>query len=130
MTLIDPLADALTNIKNHENAAKKLCLIKPAGKMLKEVLKLMQAQGYINTFEKIEDGRQGIFKIELNGTINECKAIKPRFAVKKDEFEKYELKYLPSREIGCLIISTSKGILTHKQAKEMKIGGRLLATIF
>jgi len=130
MSVVDPLADALTNIKNNENAAKKECMIRPASKILGEVLKLMKSKEYILDFERIDDGREGIYKIKLAGKINECKAIKPRYAVKKDGYEKYEKRYLPSREIGILIVSTPKGVLPHQEAKMNGLGGRLLAYVY
>ncbi len=61
---------------------------------------------------------------------NECKAIKPRYAVKKNRFEVYEKRYLPARDVGILIVSTPAGLLTHKQAKEKGIGGRLVAFVY
>lgn len=130
MTRIDPLADALTNIKNHETVAKKECLIRPASKLLGQILRVMQEHEYISTYEFVDDGREGMFKINLRGKINNCKAIKPRYAVGKNEFEKFEKRYLPSRDIGIIIVSTSKGLVTHKQAKSDKVGGRLIAYIY
>ncbi len=128
--MTDPIADALTNLKNHENAAKNECIIRPASKLLKEILRIMQEKGYIGTYEFVDDGRQGIFKVHLIGKINDCRAIKPRYAVKKDEFEKYEKKYLPSYDVGTIIVTTPKGVVAHKDAKEMAVGGRLLAYIY
>ncbi len=130
MSMNDPLADALVNLKNHENAAKRECIIRPASKLLKEILRIMQEKGYIGTFEYIDDGREGMFKVQLVGRINECRAIKPRYAVKKDGFEKFEKRYLPSYDIGTLIVTTPQGVVTHEQAKEKHTGGRLLAFIY
>jgi len=130
MSRNDPIADALINLKNNENASKKECSIRPASKLLKEILKILQEKGYIGTFEFIDDGREGIFKVELLGKINECRAIKPRYAVKKTDFEKFEKRYLPSYDIGTLIVSTPKGVTTHNKAKEMQTVGRLLAYIY
>lgn len=130
MVRTDPLADALANIKNHELASKKECLVRPASKLLGEVLKVMQRHGYISTYEYVDDGRDGMYRINLTGRINDCKVIKPRYAVGKNGFEKYEKRYLPSRDIGTLIISTPKGIVTHSDAKREATGGRLLAYIY
>ena len=69
---IDPLTDALTSIRNHEGAAKKDCIIRPASKLLGEVLKVMQKNEYINTYEFVDDGMEGMFKIRLAGKINNC----------------------------------------------------------
>ena len=130
MTMADPINDALVNIKNQEKTAKKECTLRPASKLLNAILKVMKEQGYIEGFERENDGREGILKVKLAGKINECKAIKPRYAVKKDGFEKFEKRYLPSRDLGILIVTTPKGVITHKSAKEQKIGGRLLAFVY
>lgn len=130
MARTDPIADALVNIKNHESASKKECIVKPASKLLGEILKVMQREGYISTYELVDDAREGIYKISLLGKINNCSAIKPRYAIKKDGFEKYEKRYLPAKDIGMLIVSTANGVMTHSEAKKMLIGGRLLAYIY
>jgi len=130
MSLVDPISDALVNIKNNENAAKTDCAIRPASKLLGKILKVLQENDYISTFERIDDGREGIYRIQLVGRINDVKAIKPRYAVKKDEFEKYEKRYLPSKDVGLLIVSTSKGVTTHQKAKTENVGGRLIAYVY
>ncbi|MEM0057837.1 MAG: 30S ribosomal protein S8 [Candidatus Bathyarchaeia archaeon] len=127
---MDVLANGLTTIMNNEMRNKRECVISPASKLLGKVLRVMQLHGYIGEFEFIDDGRSGKFKVQLLGRINKCGAIKPRFAVRVDEIEEWEKKFLPSRDIGLLIISTSKGVLTHREAKEKKIGGRLLAFVY
>ena len=130
MTQIDPIADAMISLKNNDLASKKECFFRPASKLLGEILRVMQKDGYISTFEFIDDGREGIYRIELTGKINQCRAIKPRYAVKKNEFEKYEKRYLLAKDVGTIIVSTPKGVLTHRESKEQGIGGRLLAYIY
>jgi len=130
MALVDPIANAMVSIKNSDIASKRECTFRPASKLLGKILEVMQKKGYIGIYEFIDDGREGIYKIELKGKINDCKAIKPRYAVKKDGFEKFEKRYLPSKDVGMLIVSTPEGVLTHKEAKESNIGGRLLAYIY
>ncbi len=125
----DLLADALTTIKNADRIGKKECVVK-ASKLVKSVLQIMKENGYIEDFEYVEDGRGGKIIVRLKGRIIETKAIKPRYPVGIKEFEKFEKRYLPSREKGILIISTSKGILDHKKAIEMNVGGRLLAYVY
>jgi small subunit ribosomal protein S8 len=129
-SMMDVLSNGLTTILNNEMRNKRECVISPASKLLGKVLRVMQLNGYIGEFEFIDDGRSGKFKVQLLGRINKCGAIRPRFAVKVDEIEDWEKKYLPSREVGLLIISTSKGVLSHKEAKEKGIGGRLLAYVY
>ncbi|MEX2703091.1 MAG: 30S ribosomal protein S8 [Candidatus Baldrarchaeia archaeon] len=130
MPLLDPLADALSNIMNHELAGKKTVIIKPASKLIGEVLKIMLQEGYIGEFEYIDDGRAGKFRVQLLGRINKCGVIKPRFPVKKKDFEKWEKRYLPAHDIGILIVSTPQGVMAHKEAIKRGIGGRLLAYVY
>lgn len=127
---MDNLANALVNIKNNENAGKSECLVRPASKLIGAVLKIMQKEGFIGDYEFIEDGKAGVYKVQIKGTINDCKAIKPRYSVKKNEFAKWEKRYLPSKEIGILMVSTPNGIITQKEAKALKIGGKLIAYIY
>lgn len=126
----DPLNDAMSQIKNAEKVGKKECTIRPSSKLIGRVLKVLQDKGYINQFEYLDDGRAGKFKVTLNGHINSCGVIKPRFSVKKAELEKYESRYLPAQDFGVLILTTTEGVLTHTQAKEMGVGGRLLAYVY
>ncbi len=130
MSLIDPISDALIAIKNSDRAAKQECMYRPASKLLGKILKVMQAKGFISSFEFVEDGRDGIYKIGLLGKINECRAIKPRYAIKKNKFESFEKRYLPARDVGILIVSTPQGVLTHREAKDKGLGGRLVAYVY
>ena len=127
---MDNLANTLVNIKNNEAVGKTSCVVKPASKLIGNVLKIMQKEGYIGNFEFIEDGRAGMYRIELKGTINNCKVIKPRYSVKKDEFVKWEKRYLPSRKLGVLIVSTPQGVISHKEAKMAETGGKLIAFVY
>jgi len=124
----DMLSDVLTIIRNAESVGKAWCVV-PSSKLVKDVLKIMKLNDYIKKFA-IDDNKYGEIKIELKGKINNCKAIKPRFSVKKDEYEKFEKRFLPSKDFGILIVSTSEGVMSHKRAKEKKLGGKLLAFIY
>jgi len=130
MPLLDPLADALSNIMNHEQAGKMTVIIKPASKLIGAVLKVMLQEGYIGEFEYIDDGRAGKFRVQLLGRINKCGVIKPRFPVKKKDYEKWEKQYLPAHNIGILIVSTPQGVMSHKDAIKKGLGGRLLAYVY
>jgi small subunit ribosomal protein S8 len=90
----------------------------------------MQLNGYVGEFEFIDDGRSGKFKVQLLGRINRCGAIRPRFSVGMDDFEEWEKEFLPSREVGLLVVSTSSGVLSHREAREKHVGGKLLAYIY
>ncbi len=128
--MTDTIANGMTALVNNETRLKRECVISPASKLLGRVLRVMQLNGYIGEFEFIDDGRTGKFKVQLLGRINKCGAVRPRFPVKADELEQWERKFLPSREIGTLIISTPRGVTSHKVAKEERIGGRLLAYVY
>lgn len=125
----DLLSDVLSAIKNAEMVGKKEVVVK-ASKLVERVLKVMQEHGYIGAYEFIDDGKQGLFKIELKHKIIDCKAIRPRFPVKVDEIIKYEKRFLPARDVGILIITTPKGVMDHKKAKKLHVGGRLLAYVY
>lgn len=130
MTMMDPVANGLTTIMNNEMRRKRECVIYPASKLLGRILRVMQMHGYIGEFEYIDDGRSGKFRVQLLGRINKCRAIKPRFPVKVREFEEWEKRFLPSRDIGILIVSTPQGVMSHREAKAKGIGGRLLAFVY
>lgn len=130
MVLLDPLANALSVIKNAENVGKKSCIIKPASKIIGNVLNVMKVNGYLKNYEWIDDGKSGIFEVILSGSVNECGAIKPRYAVGIDDFEKWEKRYLPAKNYGVLILTTSKGVLSHTEAIENNVGGQLLAYVY
>ncbi len=127
MTLNDPLANALSMINAYESTGKKECIIKPASKLIINTLKVIKSEGYIGEVKLIEDGKGGAVKVSLLGSINRCNAIKPRYPVSVDTYEKYEKRYLPSINFGILVVSTSKGLMTHREAKEKGIGGKLIA---
>lgn len=127
MVLNDALANALSVILNNEKANKKECFIKPVSKVIKKVLSIMNEKNYLGSLEEIDDGKGGMLKVNLINKVNKCGAIKPRHSIKQDDFEKFEKRHLPAKDFGILIISTPKGIMTHNEAKEKKIGGKLLA---
>jgi small subunit ribosomal protein S8 len=130
MTSLNPLANALSSIYNYEERRKRECIIGPASKMVGSVLRVIQKNGYIGEFEFVDDGRSGKFKVQLLGRINKCGAIRPHFSVKVDFLEEWEKRYLPSRDVGILILTTPKGVISNKEAEELRVGGSLLAYIY
>ena len=125
--LNDPLANVMSLILNNELIGKSECMIKPVSGIIKELLKVMKENNYIGDFKETEDSRGNYIKLILVGTINKCGVIKPRYSVRNNEFEKFERRYLPAKDLGILFVSTTKGIMTHYDAKSRKIGGKLLA---
>jgi small subunit ribosomal protein S8 len=126
MSLNDSLASALSRILNNEKIGVDSCTVKPVSKLIKKVLEVLNDNGYIGDFTEIEEGRGNMLKINLLGNINKCGVIKPRFSVKNNDYEKFEKRYLPAKDVGIMIVSTPDGILTHNEAKKKNIGGRLL----
>ena len=127
---VDTLSNAMITIKNAEAVGKKSCEIKPASKLIGNVLKVMKDYGYIKGFEYVEDHRGGKFIVELAGRINDCGPIRPRFSSKVTEYEKFEKRYLPARDFGILIVSTTKGVMSQREARERRLGGVLLAYVY
>jgi small subunit ribosomal protein S8 len=125
--LNDPLAAALAKISNAERVGKKEVVLRPVSKIIKKVLTLMNEHGYIGSFEEEVYDSGIVLKINLIGNINKCNVIKPRFSTKMNNFVKWEKRYLPAQDFGIILVSTSEGIMTHNEAKEKGIGGKLLA---
>ncbi len=128
--LQDPLNDAMTAIRNAEVAGKGECILRPASKLIGHVLKVMEESDYITSFEFVEDGRGGMYRVQLKGNINNCGVIKPRFAVKRADLERYEARYLPAQDFGVLILTTTEGVISQARAKEIGVGGKLLAYVY
>lgn len=127
MVLNDTLANALSSVLTDEKAGKRESCIRPSSKIIKKVLQVMKENNYVGDFEELKEGSGNILKLHLLGSINKCGVIKPRYSIKKFEFEKFEERYLLARDMGILILSTPAGIITHKEAKKKNVGGRLLA---
>ncbi len=125
--LNDNLSNALSAILNHEKVAKKECTLTPINSVITRVLTLLNKNHYIGAYEQTIKSRGGTIKVHLLGNINKCGVIKPRYSVQVDEYEKFEKRYLPAFGMGVLIVSTSKGFMTHREAKEQNLGGKLIA---
>jgi small subunit ribosomal protein S8 len=126
----DPLNDAMSMIKNAEMVGKRVCLLRPSSKLIGRILKVMQDNNYIEQFEYIEDGKAGLIRVELNGNINNCGVIKPRYAIQMRDVGKFEARYLPAQDFGVLILTTTKGVVSHDEAKKLGVGGKLLAYVY
>lgn len=133
MVSVDPLANALSTIMNCEMRRHKEAVIWPASKLIAMVLRVMQKYGYVGEFEYIDDGRWGKIKVQLLGRINKVGVIKPRQSVTYTDLRvmpQWIRKYLPSRDIGILVLTTSHGVLSHREALNMRVGGVLLAYVY
>lgn len=125
--LNDTLGNALSNILNHERIGKTECMVTPVSKVITTVLTLLNKHRYIGTYETLSESRGGKITVNLIGAINKVGVIKPRYSVTMKEYEKFEKRYLPAFGMGVLIVSTSKGLMTHTEAKEQNLGGKLIA---
>jgi len=125
----DLISDVLSAIKNGDRFGKR-DTVTPSSKLVKSVLLILQSHNYIGDFEFMDDGKGGSFRVQLLGKVNDCNSIRPRFYVKKGEYEKYEKRLLPSIGFGFLIVSTTKGIMIHTDAKEKGLGGVLLGYVY
>ena len=130
MVMNDSISSAMSIIKNASEVGKMDCVLKPASTLLSNVLKTLQKEQYIGEFELVDDGKAGYYNVTLSKHINKCGTVKPRYAVKKDEYEKYEKRYLPGQNIGMLIVSTPYGVMTQKEAIKRRVGGQLIAYVY
>jgi len=127
--MTNTLADAMNMLKTAERAKRKEVIISPASKLLQRVLRIFQANAYIGEFERYDDGRQGKFRIELRGKINECMSLL-RLNYTINQFESLERRLLPAPGLGIIILTTNQGIMTTKEAEEKHIGGMALCFIY
>lgn len=123
----DIVADALNMIRNAKKARKTIVKINRISNLLIEVLKIMKQKGAVKKY-KINSKDKSI-DVAI-GELFECRAIKPRFEINKTQIEKYRRRYLLSRDIGTMIISTNKGLMTHEEAMKEQIGGCLIAYFY
>jgi len=121
----DIVADGLNRMMNAVKANKNVVVLKHKSKLLLSILAIAKLKGYVKSYQ-VEKGKLTIEIERLNG----CKAIKPRFIVNADDIDKYITRYLPARDIGFIVVSTSQGIMTHQTAQDKNIGGSLLAFIY
>ena len=105
-------------------------LLRPISKVLIKFLRVMQRHGYINEFEIIDDKRNGKIVVELNGRLNKCGVISPRYDLKSKNFEKFVNAILPSRQFGYVVLTTTYGIMDHEEARKKHIGGKVLGYFY
>jgi small subunit ribosomal protein S8 len=122
----DIVADTLNQIMNAKKAGKNEVTVKRHSKFLMSVLAIGKLRGYIKEYSI--EGRN--LTIVLGPKLNKCLAIKPRYLVRVDEVMKYVRRYLPSRDMGVVIISTDKGLMTHHTAIENNLGGGIIAYFY
>ena len=132
MHITDPIADMLTRNRN-AGSARHATVEVPASGMKKAIAQILLDEGYIKAFEVVEEGVQGTIKITLKYNANKEKAISGLRRVSKPGLRVYAgADELPRvlKGLGVAIISTSKGIMTDKKARELHVGGEVLAFIW
>ncbi|KAI9183418.1 40S ribosomal protein S22 [Blastocladiella emersonii ATCC 22665] len=130
MVRISVLNDCLNSIVNAERRGKRQVLVRPSSKVVVKFLSVMQKHGYIGDIDIVDDHRSGKLVIQLNGRINKCGVISPRFNVKLDEIETWVNNLLPSRQFGYLVFTTSAGIMDHEEARRKRTGGKILGYFY
>ena len=132
MQMSDVIADMLTRIRN-ANDAKHATVDIPASNMKKAIAEILVNEGYVSAFETIEDGKQGIIRVTLKYTGKKQKVLRGIRRVSKPGLRIYAgCEEMPRvmNGLGIAIVSTSKGIMTDKQARKEKIGGEVLAFVW
>lgn len=126
----DLLNDALVTLRHADRGGKANVAIAPVSHLIGEVLRIFREHQYIGEFSFTETGRGGRYDVTLSRRINSCGVIKPRISVAYRDLERYESRYLPAQDFGLLVLSTHRGVLSHQEARQQKIGGRLLAYVY
>ena len=132
MQITDPVADMLTRIRN-ANTAKHESVDVPASNLKKAIAKILLDEGYIKSYEVVEDGTQGVIRIQLKYLAGKEKVISGLRRVSKPGLRVYAgADELPRvlKGLGIAIISTSKGVMTDKEARANHVGGEVLAFVW
>lgn len=132
MQVTDTIADLLTRIRN-ANSAKHASVKIPASNMKKEIIKILLDEGYIKRYSVVEDGKQGMIKVNLKYSEDKTPVLTGLKRVSKPGLRIYsDVENMPKvmKGLGVAIVSTSKGIMTDRQARKENVGGEVLAFIW
>ena len=132
MTMTDPIADMLTRVRNASSVQHDTVDI-PASNIKKEIARILLEEGYIKGYDVIEDGKQGLIRMQLKYGKNGEKVITGRKKISKSGMRVYaDRNNVPKvlNGIGISVISTSKGIVTDKQARELGVGGEVICYVW
>lgn len=132
MVMTDPIADMLTRIRN-ANQMKHLTVLVPASKIKLEILKVIKEEGYIDSYEFIEDGKQGNIKVTLKYTDKKERVIKGITRISKPGLRVYaKSTEMPKvlNGLGVAVVSTSNGVMTDRAARQQHLGGEVIAYIW
>ncbi|HKV90000.1 MAG TPA: 30S ribosomal protein S8 [Thermoplasmata archaeon] len=126
----DLLNDALVSLRHADRQGKAHVTLAPTSRLIGEVLRIFREHKYIEEFTFIADGRGGQYDVALARRINSCGVVKPRLAVRGRDLEGYESRFLPAQDFGLLVLSTNQGVMSHQKARELQIGGKLVAYVY
>lgn len=132
MTMTDPIADMLTRIRNANTVGHETVDV-PASKIKKSVAEILLEEGYIKGFEEIEDNKQGIIRIDMKYGANKERVISGIKKISKPGLKVYAKADQVPKVLGGLgvaIISTSKGVVSDKKARELGVGGEVICYIW
>ena len=132
MQMSDVIADMLTRIRN-ANDAKHATVDIPASKMKKAIADILVEEGYVKSYNVIEDGKQGVIRVTLKYNVGKQKVIRGIRRVSKPGlriYAGYEDMPRVMNGLGIVIVSTSKGLMTDKKARAQKIGGEVIAFVW
>ena len=132
MQMSDVIADMLTRIRN-ANSAKHTTVDIPASNMKKAIAEILVEEGYVKSYEVIDDGKQGTIRVTLKYQGNKQKVIRGLKRVSKPGLRIYAgCEDMPKvmNGLGIAIVSTSKGIMTDKKARALKVGGEVLCFVW
>ena len=132
MNTTDPIADMLTRMRNANNAKHESVEI-PASNMKKQIAQILVDEGYIKSFNVIDDGKQDVIKVFLKYGPNKSKVLQGLKRISKPGLRTYVGKEeIPQvmRGLGVAIVSTSKGVMTDKAARKENVGGEVLAFVW
>ena len=132
MTMTDPIADMLTRIRN-ANTVKHETVDVPASNIKKEIARILLEEGFVKGYDVIEDGKQGIIRLQLKYGVEGERVISGLKRISKPGMRIYSAKdEIPKvlNGLGIAIISTSKGILTDKEARKENVGGEVICYVW
>ncbi len=132
MSMSDPLADLLTRIRNAANAGFPKVDI-PASRVKEDVLRVLKQEGYIREYTRAEDGKQGMLQVHLKYTHDRKPVIQGTRRVSKPSLRIYKQSHDIQQVrsgLGISIVSTSKGVMTSRQAREQKVGGEVICEVW
>ena len=120
----DIVADALNEIMNAKKARKTEVIVDKNSKLLRKVLDIAKERGYLDY-----NAEGNTIKVNIK-SLNEIKAVKPRYTISVKKINNYVRRFLPAKNFGLLIISTNEGLMSHEDAEEKNIGGCIIAYMF